>query len=615
MPTRGAYPIIVAMLFVLCLVQPVPAGVSVSEADLQSVVLHSRYNREDAAALPPVPEWQAVYGGSSWDAGAEILSAGDGGTIVVGNSRSDDGDPCGNHGGCDLWVMHVGSDGTLIWQRCLGGSGNDYAAGVAEAADGGYVVAGTTWSCDGDVSGNHGDADIWVVKLDTSGGTVWQRCLGGSGIDSGSAIRQSPDGGYVIVGSTLSGDGDVCGNHGSSDLWAVKVDGGGSLLWQTCLGGSGYDEGWSIADAADSGCVVAGSSFSPDGDVCGNHGSSDLWMVKLDASGGTVWQRCCGGSGGDYGYGICRAGDGGYVAVGMTDSCDDDVIGNHGAWDAWVVKVDADGALLWQTCLGGSDGDAARGIRQVVGGGYVAVGDTYSPDGDVSGNHGGCDLWVVGLDDDGGLLWQRCCGGSGDDFGYAVQVGEDERYILTGATGSDDGDVSGNHGGSDLWVVCLASPAFHAAFTANVTEGTTPLAVQFSDLSTGNPFRWYWNFGDGAISSEQNPAHLYTSAGTYTVSLMVVSASGLDTETKADYITVTDPAVLPLPGYENPPTDPDSDGLYEDLNGNGRLDFADVVAYFRYLEWIAANEPVDCFDYNGNGRIDFNDLVILFKAV
>ncbi len=615
MPTRGVYLVIVAMTLVLCLVQLVPAGVPVSGADLHPAAENSPYHRKDTTALPPVLEWQVPCGGNCWDAGVDILSASDGGIIAVGNSRSDDGDVCGNHGDSDLWVIHVSVDGSLLWQRCLGGSGDDYAAGVTETADGGYVVAGTTWSCDGDVCGNHGSSDLWVVKLDASGSTVWQRCLGGNGIDSGSAVRQSQDGGYVIVGSTLSDDGDVCGNHGSSDLWVVKLDGGGSPLWQTCLGGSDYDEGWSIAETADSGYVVAGSTFSTDGDVCGNHGTSDLWVVKLDASGSTVWQRCCGGSGGDYGYGICRTDDGGHVAVGMTNSHDDDVSGNHGAWDAWVVKVDADGVFLWQTCLGGSDVDAARGVRQVADGSYVVIGDTYSHDGDVSGNHGGCDLWVVGLDDARNLLWQRCCGGSGDDSGFAVQVGEDERYTLVGATGSDDGDVSGYHGGSDLWMVRLATPVFHAAFTANVTEGTAPLAVQFSDLSTGDPFRWHWNFGDGVLSSEQDPVHLYTSAGTYTVSLTVVSASGLDTETKADYITVTDPAVLPLPGYESPPTDPDGDGLYEDLNGNGRLDFADVVAYFAHMEWIGENEPVDCFDYNGNGRIDFNDIVVLFEEV
>ncbi|MDN7025300.1 PKD domain-containing protein [Methanoculleus sp. FWC-SCC1] len=615
MTTRDPYSIAVAVMLTLCLVQAAFAEVSVGRTERHPAVPSSRFSPEDAAVLPPVPEWQAACGGSGWDAGVDLRSTGDGGVIAVGSSRSDDGEVSGNHGHTDIWVVKIDADGTPLWQRCLGGSGDDYAAGVAETVDGGYIAVGTTWSCDGDVCGNHGGCDLWVVKLDDSGTLLWQRCLGGTGLDSGSAVRPSADGGYVIVGSTLSSDGDVCGNHGSSDLWVVKLDGGGSLLWQACLGGSGYDEGWGITETADGGYVVVGSVASPDGDVSGNHGSSDLWVVNLDAAGNLRWKSALGGSGGDYGYDICRTADGGYAVAGMTDSCDGDVSGNHGAWDAWVVRLDADGDLLWQRCFGGSDLDAARSIRRVAGGGYVVVGDTYSIDGDADGNHGGCDLWVVGLGDDGTLLWQRCCGGSGDDVGYAVQPGEGERYTVIGATGSNDGDVSGNHGHTDLWMVGLTTSAFHAAFTANVTEGTTPLPVQFSDLSTGSPFRWRWDFGDGTVSADQSPVHVYTSAGTYTVSLTVTSLFGRDTEIKTDYITVTDPAVLPLPGYADPPTDPDGDGLYEDLNGNGRLDFADVVAYFDNMEWIADNEPVDCFDYNGNGRIDFNDIVVLFEEI
>gem|GEM_PF-1465967 len=158
----------------------------------------------------------------------------------------------------------------------------------------------------------------------------------------------------------------------------------------------------------------------------------------------------------------------------------------------------------------------------------------------------------------------------------------------------------------------------HAAFVANATSGSAPLAVRFTDRSTGEGIdSWSWDVdGDGIEdSATKNPVHTYPSAGTYTVTLTVASAAGSDAATKTDYITVAPLTVLPLPGYDNPPTDPDGDGLYEDLNGNGRLEFADVAACFHAVEWIAAVEPVDCFDYNGNGRIDFNDIVVLFREV
>jgi PKD repeat protein len=115
-------------------------------------------------------------------------------------------------------------------------------------------------------------------------------------------------------------------------------------------------------------------------------------------------------------------------------------------------------------------------------------------------------------------------------------------------------------------------------------------------------------------SSIKKPSHTYTRPGIYSVALQVYNAGGYDSIRKTRYIMVNI-SVIPLPGYTNPPTDPDHDGIFEDLNGNGRLDFADVVLFFNQMEWIAANEPVSAFDLNGNGRIDFADIVKLFGEI
>ena len=141
----------------------------------------------------------------------------------------------GNHGSHDYWVVKLDAAGNILWQKALGGTGTDVAQAITASADGGYVVAGYTGSTNGDVTGNHGSSDYWVVKLDAAGNILWQKALGGTGIDQAYAITASADGGYV-VGYTQSNDGDVTGNHGGNDYWVVKLDAAGNILWQKAPG-------------------------------------------------------------------------------------------------------------------------------------------------------------------------------------------------------------------------------------------------------------------------------------------------------------------------------------------------------------------------------------------
>ena len=289
----------------------------------------------------------------------------------------------------------------IQWQKCLGGSSGDGAYSIQQTTDGGYIVAGYTSSNNGDVSGHHGStffSDYWVVKLDVSGNIQWQKCLGGGIDDFSYSIQQTADGGYVVAGYIFSIDGDISGNHGNDDFWVVKLDAAGNIQWQKCLGGSEYDYAFSIRQTTEGGFIVAGGSNSNDGDVSGNHGSDDFWIVKLDPVGNIQWQKCLGGSNLDYGASSIRqTTDGGYIVTGETYSNDGDVSGNHGTYDYWVVKLDASGNIQWQKCLGGGAWDKAYSIQQTTDGGYIVAGVTGSNDGDVSGNLGGNDFWVVKL--------------------------------------------------------------------------------------------------------------------------------------------------------------------------------------------------------------------------
>ena len=175
------------------------------------------------------------------------------------------------------------------WKKTLGGSYGDGAESIQQTDDGGYIVAGYTCSNDGDVDGNHGYCDFWVVKLDENGTIQWQKCLGGRYLDLAYSIQQTSDGGYIVVGETRSNDGDVSGWHGGydengdpkPDMWIVKLDSNGNIQWQKCLGGSDYDVAESVQRTSDGGYIVAGWTSSNNGDVSGNHGVSDFWIIKL----------------------------------------------------------------------------------------------------------------------------------------------------------------------------------------------------------------------------------------------------------------------------------------------------------------------------------------------
>ena len=345
---------------------------------------------------------------------------------------------------------------------CLGGGACDRARSIQQTSDGGFIVAGFTASDEGNVSGYHGGYryDFWVVKLSSTGVMEWQKCLGGSSDDRAFSVQQTDDGGYIVAGYTVSNDGDVSGNHDGEDSWVVKLSSTGGIEWQKCLGGRGYDCARSIQQTVDGGYIVAGYTVSNGGDVSGNHGGEDFWVVKLSSTGVIEWQKCLGGDDDDRAYSIQQTADGGFIVTGFTCSNDGDVSGNHGNADFWVVKLSSTGVIEWQKCLGGSNDDQAYSVQQTVDGGFIVAGETYSNDGDVSGNHGVGfdDFWVVKLSSAGVIEWQKCLGGTWCELAFSVQQTDDGGFIVAGYTTSNDGDVNGNHavGCDDFWVVKLS---------------------------------------------------------------------------------------------------------------------------------------------------------------
>ncbi|MEO7306757.1 MAG: hypothetical protein ABIR78_08970 [Ferruginibacter sp.] len=376
--------------------------------------------------------------------------------------------------GGEIWVVKLTATGTISWNKLLGGDLEESGYNIQQTTDGGYIVAGSsTSSANGNVTGvNHGGADYWIVKLDGSGNIVWNKLIGGSGNDKAYSIQQTSDGGYVVAGeSTSSANGDVTEiNHGSGspiDYWIVKLDGTGNIMWNRLLGGNGIEIARSVLEAAAGGFIVAGSSTSSaNGNVTPvNHGNTDYWIVKLDAAGAISWNRLLGGTSDEEAFSIRQNTiDGAYLIAGYSQSsANGDVTGtNHYAAskEFWIVRLDVGGAaILWNKLLGGDQFEEPNSIVQTTDGGYIVAGYSgSSAQGDVTlANHGGQDYWIVKLDRFGNITWNKLIGGSGTDIAYSVQQAGDGSYIVIGtSTSSSNGDViPANHGLKDYWVIRL----------------------------------------------------------------------------------------------------------------------------------------------------------------
>jgi len=353
-----------------------------------------------------------------------------------------------------LGVEDVFSQPEIEWQRSLGGTDGDEANSVIQTRDGGYAVVGVTYSLDGDIFGHHGAADYWVVKLDINGGLEWKRAYGGSDFDEAKGIIQTSDDGYVMVGITYSNNWDVSGQHGGGDMWVVKVGVDGAILWQRALGGSGRDYGYSVKQTVDGGYIVAGYTESSDGDVTAAFGEYDYWAVKLDNIGNIEWQRSYGGSGRDICSSIKQTSDGGYILAGQSISTNGHISNPIGSIDYWVVKLNFEGKIEWEKSLGGTGSDLALDIVESTDGGFVVLGQVGSYNsGQVMGSHGYLDMWVAKLSEEGELMWAKSIGGSSYDYAGSISLTQDGGYMIFGQTFSSNGDVSENKGGSDYWIV------------------------------------------------------------------------------------------------------------------------------------------------------------------
>jgi hypothetical protein len=388
----------------------------------------------------PVIQWQKCIGGSENDKTVTGIQTFDDGYIIAGESHSSDSDiACTVN--FNTWVVKLVNGGGIEWQQCFP---FENVRNIKQTRDSGYVLTG--WS----QSGN-----LWVLKLNSSGNQEWIRAFGGSSLDYGNEINQTFDDGYIIVGSTSS---SLPGFHGAMDVWVLKLTSAGNLQWQKLFGGTNIQYGYSVQQTKDSGYIVGAYSRSADGDATLNHGGLDYWILKLNQYGILQWQKSYGGSADENLRSVKQTTDGGYILGGFTSSNDGDVTGNHGYDDFWLVKTDSAGAIEWQKTFGGSLYDNAQCLIQTTDGDYVISGNTVSNDGDVSVSYGTYgDIWILQVSSQGILEWQKTLGGTENDEAYSMQQTSDHGFALYCSSWSNDGDVWGNRGLQDIWLVKLSS--------------------------------------------------------------------------------------------------------------------------------------------------------------
>ena len=291
--------------------------------------------------------WEYSYGFAGSDTPNSIIQTRDNGYLLTGvldvSASNGQGDRHAavrqRHAGGDYWAVKLNSSGVREWSNYYGGSFTDTAYDAIQTQDNGYIIIGSSDSNDVDISNSNGGYDFWVVKISNTGSLVWEKTFGGSEIDEARAITSSNDGNYLIVGDTRSDDLNISQNAGAADLWLIKITPEGTLLWEKTIGGTNFDVGRSVSKTQDNGFLISGSSRSSDGNLTTNKGLNDAWVLKIDSGGNIKWHKSIGGSETDFFYDSVELNDQTIVAVGNSNSSNEDINENKGFTDLLILKL------------------------------------------------------------------------------------------------------------------------------------------------------------------------------------------------------------------------------------------------------------------------------------
>ena len=350
----------------------------------------------------------------------------------------------------------------IVWQNNFGGTNPDYLTSSIINLNGDIILVGWSSSNDFDCVDNHGGNDFYIVNLDSLGVVQWTKSYGGTASDLCYDIVRTQDSCYILVGQSSSTDGDVTSDYAGTNVWVVKIDANGTILWERSYGGSGYDAGRAITATLDGNLMIASVTTSSDGDVTGLHaiGDYDIWLTKIDPEGNLLWQNCFGGTLEDRPNDIICLPDSSCVVIGWSNSNNFDV-GGGGGWggvgggaDLWCFNVDYYHDFRWSYTFGGTDSEYGYSIAAANDSTIYIAGETYSNT--VPGFIGGLkDGVIIKLNQFGEELGHLTVGGSDGDRISCIRIDSSEHITVSGNTTSSDYMFNENKGYNDFFILNL----------------------------------------------------------------------------------------------------------------------------------------------------------------
>jgi Secretion system C-terminal sorting domain len=377
-------------------------------------------------AQPPDTLWTRTFGADDGEGGYNLQLTSDGGQIITGYTYSF------GAGSSDLWLIKTDSDGNEIWNQTFGGAQSDVGHYVQQTMDGGYIIVGTT------LSFGHGGHDVWLVKTDSEGNEQWNQTYGTIHPEKGYCVQQTTDGGYIITGSTDSNIVEFI------SVWLLKTDSEGSLQWSQTFEGIDGSGGKCVRQTLDGGFIIAGYTNLGAND-------SDVLLIKTDNAGNEIWTHTFGGTRHDKGYCVQLTSDEGYIITGDTS------IG-VGISGVLLIKTDWNGAELWSQTFVGENIEHGFELQQTQDNGFIIVGQAFS-------NDTSYDVLLIKTDSNGNQDWLQTFNGFGADEGKSVKQTSDGGYVVVGSTQI-------NQFYHNVWLIRLAADG------TEVSENITPIPTE-----------------------------------------------------------------------------------------------------------------------------------------
>ena len=351
--------------------------------------------------------WTKTYGTDSHEEGWSLQQTSDGGFIIGGWKK-----PLGA-GDEDVYLIRTNSNGDTLWTKTYGGNNEQYCSSIQQTSDGGFIIVGRT--------GSTKTSDVHLIRANSNGDTLWTRTYGRSEYDVGSSVQQTSDGGFIIAGSARIND-----VSSPSDVYLIRASSNGDTIWTKTYGGTDFDCGNSIQQTDDGGFIIGGSTSSF------GEGLMDAYLLRIDSKGDTLWTKTYGGVSADECQEVQQTNDGGFVMGGWTNSF------GSGGHDFYLVRTDSNGDTLWTKTYGGTSDESGFSVQQTSDGGFIIGGITNSF------GAGENDIYLIRTNSNGDTLWTKTYGGINYDNGYSVQQTSDGGFIVTGWTesfGAGIGDV------------------------------------------------------------------------------------------------------------------------------------------------------------------------------